>query len=626
MRANQLSLLLALAGSSLLAGGCGGDSLTLPSEGEAARIEVWGTWAEGNQQGRVGAVLSESLAVRVTDTKGRPVIGVPIEFAFADGSGSSAAPTPVTSSDSGIARTSITLGTRVGLVTGQARVVVGERQTPVQTDFVATALPTNASEIIMVSGADQTGAVGTPLLPLVVQVNDAFGNPVSGMQVDWTMTGGGELSATSTQTDAQGQTSVVRTLGPAAGPQSTSALANGLVGSPVVFNHTATAGNAARVIVVSGNGQQAAPGTRLPQDLVVEVLDAENNPIVGRAVSWVIGTGEGSVDPATSNTDGQGRATTQWTLGDQPGRNTLSAVVSGVGLATFNATATLPKTSSSTSITSDEPEPSTVGQAVQVQVQVSGSGGTPTGTVNVTGENASAPCTITLSNGTGTCSLTFNAEGQQRITATYNGDARFNGSNDEENHRVEPIPPHNNAPTAAFGPPTCVAGQPCQFNDGSSDSDGSIAGWAWEFGDPVNGASTQKDPLYTYADPGTYTVKLTVRDDDGATSEVTHPVTVNPPPPTNGPPVAVADNYSTPAGQPLTVDASTGVLANDTDPESNPLSVQSNTQPAQGIVIVGSDGSFQYFPGGASGTQDTFDYTVSDGTSTASATVTINIQ
>ncbi len=618
VHARSLTLLSAVAGLSLAIGACGGDSLTLPSEGEAARIEVWGAWAGGTQQGRVGALLSEPLAVRVTDTKDRPVIGVAVEFAVEDGSGSTAAPTSAITGDSGIARTAITLGTRVGLVTGQARVAVEAGQTPIQTEFRATALSADANEIFMVSGDQQSAPVGTALRDsLVVRVTDGFGNPVSGRTVNWSVEGGGSVSAASTVTDADGQTWVKRTLGPTAGPQTASASDPALAGSPVVFNHTATAGNAARVIVVDGNGQQAAPGATLPEPLVVEVLDAENNPIVGRAVAWVIGAGEGSVNPATSNTDSQGRATTQWTLGPEPGRNTVSAVVSGVGIGAFNATATVPKTSSSTSILSHQPEPSTVGQAVEIQVQVSGSGGTPTGTVTVTGENASAPCTISLSNGAGACSLTFNAEGQQRVTATYSGDTRFTGSSDGENHRVDAS---NTAPTAAFTPPSCIAGQPCQFNDGSSDSDGDVVGWLWEFGDAQT--SDQEHPTHIYAAPGNYNVKLTVRDDDGATGEVTNTVTVNPP--ANAPPVAAPDNYEITVGQILTVPAP-GVLGNDTDPENAPLTASLVSQPTQGLVQLNPDGSFTYFPGTVAG-QESFTYSASDGTQSSTTTVTITVQ
>jgi PKD repeat protein len=447
-------------------------------------------------------------------------------------------------------------------------------------------------------------------------VTDAFGNPIPGITVNWSVTGGGQVSAASTQTDAAGQTSVQRTLGSTAGEQTTLASADGLVGSPVTFTHTATAGNAARVIVVSGNGQQGLPGSQLTNPLVVEELDAENNPIVNIPVAWVIGTGDGSATPETSTTDAQGRASTQWTLGPLPGRNTLTAVVSGVGTAAFNATAT--KVPSTTTITSHQPEPSIVDQPVEVIVQVSGSGGTPTGTVSVTGEGSS-PCTITLSNGSGSCTLTFPSNGNKTITATYGGDSRFNGSSDSKAHQVNSAP---QPPIAAFS--FSCTDLTCSFDSGAStDPDGTIVSRTWDFGDGST-LSDQVNPTHAYATGGTYNVKLTVRDDGGATAEITHQVTVTAPP-SNSPPVAVPDVYSTPTGQVLSVDAP-GVLANDTDSENNPLTAQLVSGPAQGLVDLDSDGSFTYFPGIATGTQDTFTYSVSDGTSTSTATVTINFQ
>ena len=51
---------------------------------------------------------------------------------------------------------------------------------------------------------------------------------------------------------------------------------------------------------------------------------------------------------------------------------------------------------------------------------------------------------------------------------------------------------------------------------GSSDSDGSITSYAWDFGDN-NGASTTADPSYRYTSPGTYVATLTVTDNDGQT-------------------------------------------------------------------------------------------------------------
>jgi PKD repeat protein len=593
---------------------CGGENLTLPSEGEPARIEIK---AGNDQEGPVTSAL-QPLVVRVTDSQGRPVQGATVEFVVQeDGGGGRVTPSEGLTDSAGQTSASITLGTRVGPLTGQARVPVEEGAAPVAAPFQAMAVSADA-KLSLVAGEDQTGRVGSTLFaPLVVRVTDDFANPIPQITVEWTVTGGGSVSPTTTQTNEAGETSVQRTLGSTAGQQTTVATAPDLAGASVTFTHFATAGNAARVLIVSGNGQQASPGATLPAPLVVEVLDAENNPIVGTAVAWVVGTGDGSANPETSNTDSQGRATTQWTLGAIPGRNTLTAVVSGASTALFNATGS--RTASSTAIISHQPEPSSVGQPVEVGVTVTGAGGPPTGSVTVTAEGANS-CTISLSNGSGACSLTFSSEGQQRITATYSGDARFNGSADQENHRVEA---ENSAPTAAFDPPSCIAGQPCQFNDGSSDSDGDVVAWTWEFGN--GGTSNLQSPAYVYDAPGTYNVKLTVRDNEGAMGDVTHEISVASPPPANSPPAAVPDQYATPAGQPLEQPAP-GVLANDSDPEGSTLTARL-VSPPSGIVILESDGSFTYFPGSAApGTQDTFTYEASDGALTASATVTITIQ
>jgi trimeric autotransporter adhesin len=61
---------------------------------------------------------------------------------------------------------------------------------------------------------------------------------------------------------------------------------------------------------------------------------------------------------------------------------------------------------------------------------------------------------------------------------------------------------------------------------GSSDADGTVASYAWNFGDGTTGTGAK--PTHLYAAGGTYNVTLTVTDNQGATGTVTQPITVVP--------------------------------------------------------------------------------------------------
>ncbi|GAA4224927.1 hypothetical protein GCM10022254_05590 [Actinomadura meridiana] len=82
----------------------------------------------------------------------------------------------------------------------------------------------------------------------------------------------------------------------------------------------------------------------------------------------------------------------------------------------------------------------------------------------------------------------------------------------------------NEAPTAAFTS-NCDA-LDCTFNAAASaDADGSIASYAWDFGD--GGTATGVSPQHTYTGADTYAVKLTVTDNRGGTATKTQNVTVS---------------------------------------------------------------------------------------------------
>ena len=85
-------------------------------------------------------------------------------------------------------------------------------------------------------------------------------------------------------------------------------------------------------------------------------------------------------------------------------------------------------------------------------------------------------------------------------------------------------PPANQKPTAAFSS-TCSGGG-CAFDStGSLDTDGSIVGYSWSFGDG-SAAGSGPTTSHTFAATGTYDVTLTVTDNSGGTGTITHQVSI----------------------------------------------------------------------------------------------------
>ena len=94
----------------------------------------------------------------------------------------------------------------------------------------------------------------------------------------------------------------------------------------------------------------------------------------------------------------------------------------------------------------------------------------------------------------------------------------------------------------------------------------------------------------------------------------------------NDAPTAVDNFFSTNFSTVLDVPAASGVLANDSDVDSNALTASLITGPLHGGVTLNASGSFQYAPTAGYVGTDSFTYSVTDGllTSQASVTVTVN--
>lgn len=85
----------------------------------------------------------------------------------------------------------------------------------------------------------------------------------------------------------------------------------------------------------------------------------------------------------------------------------------------------------------------------------------------------------------------------------------------------------NSSPIAVFttSPSVGVAPLMVSFNaGGSSDADGEIVSYGWQFGDGSVGSGELTS--HTYQSTGTYTARLTVRDDSGSSGQVTEDIYV----------------------------------------------------------------------------------------------------
>ena len=91
--------------------------------------------------------------------------------------------------------------------------------------------------------------------------------------------------------------------------------------------------------MLSGDGQQAAPGTQLREPLVVSVRDQNGDAYSGAVVTFAVTGGDGTLSAFSDTTDAEGRAATTLTLGEEYGTYSVVATVADLEPLTFTATA-----------------------------------------------------------------------------------------------------------------------------------------------------------------------------------------------------------------------------------------------------------------------------------------------
>ena len=203
------------------------------------------------------------------------------------------------------------------------------------------------------------------------------------------------------------------------------------------------------------------------------------------------------------------------------------------------------------------------------------------------------------STGTGaTPSHTYAAAGHYPVTLTVS-----NGT-DTAADQTEAIATAPQQPVArAGGPYSGYAGQAVRFNAGASyDPDNDPLTFFWSFGDGGNGTSAT--PTHIFANPGTYVVRVTVRDGvfadtDEAIASIQDPRTYSPPTANAGGP------YASIVGRPVPFDGTRS-----SDPEGDPLRFTWNFGDGEPSSVAGPTPGHIYRAAGLY----TVSLTVSDGT------------
>lgn len=287
--------------------------------------------------------------------------------------------------------------------------------------------------------------------------------------------------------------------------------------------------------------------TGLPLGVIVQDLEISGSPHVmvaatyGRGAWKVTLSGSSNQAPVagftssvnllnvnftSTSTDADGTiASYAWNFGDSTTSNVQNPSHAYAAAGSYNVALT---------VTDDKGATNTITKTVTVvaanQAPVANFTSSATGlTVNFTDSSSDADGTIATrawNFGDATSSTATNPSHAYATAGTYNVTLTVTddkGASNTTTKAVTVTAAANKPPVANFSATTSAL--TASFTDSSTDPDGTVASRLWNFGDSTT--STVTNPSRTYAAAGTYTVNLTVTDNQGATNSISKSVTVS---------------------------------------------------------------------------------------------------
>ncbi|MGH7579081.1 MAG: Ig-like domain-containing protein [Gemmatimonadales bacterium] len=328
-----------------------------------------------------GVALSPQPELRLEDADGTPIAreGVVVTVQIASGGGSLEGATSATSNADGlVAFTDLAIRGSPGT---QRLIFAAEAFAPATSPPIALGVGVPSS-IAGVAGDDQTATVGeaVPIDPAVV-VRDADGNPLSGIPVTFTVTGGdGTVTDNTPVTGEDGIATVGEwKLGPGAGENTLSAVVVGqdLSGGPVVFSATGTPGavSAGQSTLAAAPGTISASTGSSASTITVTVRDGFGNPLSGVEVT-LSATGSGNTLTQPSGPTNAGGVATGRLSATGVGARTVSATAGGVEIeqtATVTVSAGTPSAATSSATVPN----GQAGQSTTIEIQLKDAQGNP---------------------------------------------------------------------------------------------------------------------------------------------------------------------------------------------------------------------------------------------------------
>ena len=321
-----------------------------------------------NQQGTVGAVLTNPFVVEVRDRNGTAFAGVPVTFAVTAGGGTlSVTHTPTDAN--GRAESTLTLGVNLGTNTVSVS-AAGIDQPAIFNAVVEAAIdipdPNLRAAVLTTLNKPKNDLITPSELATLTRLAERNAN-ISNLT--------GLESATNLTTLNLDENNITD-ISPVVGLTNLTKLwfgANSISDiSPLVANTGLGSGDTVdvrgnplnyasiyihipelqsrgvtmefdtrkvqRLLKISGDNQRGAPGAVLPQSFVVEVWDQNGEVFAGVPVRFTITEGDGALSITSTMTDEKGRAESTLTLGLKTAITTVEGTVEGISEpVTFNA-------------------------------------------------------------------------------------------------------------------------------------------------------------------------------------------------------------------------------------------------------------------------------------------------